>query len=169
MKLFKKGFIVGKFCPLHKGHQFLIETGLSMCQELMILSYTSTNYINCEPTKRYRWITTLYPETKVIVLNPDECPFDSHPVDIHRAFCASKMLINNFIPDVIFSSEEYGEPFSKFISNMFKKEVKHYLVDIKRLAFPISGTKMRDDFNPEFCSDVVRKDFEYEEDCYSWW
>lgn len=159
MKPFKKGFIVGKFCPLHKGHQFLIETGIQLSQELMILSYTSTDFKNCEPEKRYRWITTLYPEEKVIVIPSSDCPLDSDEADIHRLFCGNVMKENDYIPDVIFTSEKYGEPFSNFISKMMGITASHYLVDIERNRYQISGTKLRENFNPDFCDAVVVKDF----------
>ena len=33
----KTGLILGKFAPLHKGHQFMIETALKEMDELVIL------------------------------------------------------------------------------------------------------------------------------------
>jgi len=33
----KKGFIWGKFQPMHRGHQYLIETAASACDRLLII------------------------------------------------------------------------------------------------------------------------------------
>ena len=37
MKRYKTGFVLGKFCPLHKGHMFLIDTALSHVEQLYIV------------------------------------------------------------------------------------------------------------------------------------
>lgn len=36
MKVFKLGILVGRFQPIHKGHQKLINIGLSLCDKLII-------------------------------------------------------------------------------------------------------------------------------------
>ena len=38
----KTGLTLGKFAPLHKGHQYLIETALGEVDELMVLIYESS-------------------------------------------------------------------------------------------------------------------------------
>lgn len=35
------GLVVGKFCPLHRGHEALIAFAAAGCDRLVILSYTS--------------------------------------------------------------------------------------------------------------------------------
>ena len=35
----KIGFTIGKFAPFHKGHQYLIETGLAECDEFYVVVY----------------------------------------------------------------------------------------------------------------------------------
>ena len=41
----KVGFTIGKFAPLHKGHQFLIETALKEMDEMIVIVY-DTDIIN---------------------------------------------------------------------------------------------------------------------------
>jgi len=43
-KKFKLGFIVGRFQMLHKGHEQLIDMGLSMCERFIILLGSSNEY-----------------------------------------------------------------------------------------------------------------------------
>ena len=37
IKKFETGLVIGKFFPLHKGHQYLIDTALEQVKELTIL------------------------------------------------------------------------------------------------------------------------------------
>ena len=46
----KIGFTIGKFAPLHKGHQFLIETALKEMDEFYVVIY-DTNVINIDVKK----------------------------------------------------------------------------------------------------------------------
>ena len=61
----KIGFTIGKFAPLHKGHQFLIETALKEMDEFYVVIY-DTNVINIDVKKRAGWIKKLYPKVKII-------------------------------------------------------------------------------------------------------
>ena len=47
----KIGFTIGKFAPLHKGHQFLIETALKEMDKLIVVVY-DTDVINIPTEKR---------------------------------------------------------------------------------------------------------------------
>jgi HTH-type transcriptional regulator, transcriptional repressor of NAD biosynthesis genes len=61
----KNGLVLGKFAPLHKGHQFMIETALKEMDELIVLIYNS-DLIEVTLHIRSRWIKKLYPDAKVI-------------------------------------------------------------------------------------------------------
>ncbi|MDP4366102.1 adenylyltransferase/cytidyltransferase family protein, partial [Escherichia coli] len=52
MKPFATGLVVGKFAPLHCGHEKLINTALAQCEELFIISYSVPEMPDCEPEKR---------------------------------------------------------------------------------------------------------------------
>jgi len=47
------------------------------------------------------------------------------------------------LPNTVFSSETYGQPFADCLSKVFGKRVDHRMVDLKREKFPISATKIR--------------------------
>ena len=47
----KVGFTIGKFAPLHKGHQYLIETALKEMDEVYVIVY-ETDLIDIPVEKR---------------------------------------------------------------------------------------------------------------------
>lgn len=139
--MYNKGVVVGKFCPLHKGHELLINRAFEQCAEVMIISYTSVNY-GFPAGLRERWLKDLFPTAKVVVKSRG-MPDDDADGDLHRAFCTEIMRDNDFVPDAIFSSEDYGPGFAAFVSNAFGVHVSHISVDTARTSVPISGTAMR--------------------------
>jgi cytidyltransferase-like protein len=58
---FARGLVVGKFCPLHHGHQLLIDSALQRCDEVVVVSYTLPEFDHCGPENRERWIAELFP------------------------------------------------------------------------------------------------------------
>lgn len=56
----KIGFTIGKFAPLHKGHQFLIETALKEMDKMIVVVY-DTDLIDIKTEERAEWIKKLYP------------------------------------------------------------------------------------------------------------
>ncbi len=59
------GLTLGKFAPLHKGHQFMIETALQEVDELIVVIY-ETKVTPIPHHVRANWIRRLYPEVRVI-------------------------------------------------------------------------------------------------------
>jgi HTH-type transcriptional repressor of NAD biosynthesis genes len=177
-KKFVTGLVVGKFCPLHKGHLKVIETALDQCEKVVILSYTSENYRHCGSETRQKWLerAVIGHEDHATVRVIDELAFgmrlkDDAPEDEHRKFCAD-YLLNTLDTTVqaVFTSEDYGDGFADYLSLYFTANllspvsVKHVMVDKERKEFPISGTKLResvmymDKFVPWYVSDkFVRK------------
>ena len=49
------GFTIGKFAPLHKGHQLLIETALKEMDEVYVVVY-DTDIIDINVEQRANWI-----------------------------------------------------------------------------------------------------------------
>ena len=66
---FRRGLIVGKFSPLHRGHQYLIERALAECEELVLLSYAKPELPGCDTVRRRRWLTALYPQARSLVVD----------------------------------------------------------------------------------------------------
>ena len=60
------GFTIGKFAPLHKGHQELIERGIAENDEFYIL-INDTNVTTISLETRAEWIRKMYPKAHVIL------------------------------------------------------------------------------------------------------
>lgn len=156
---YQKGFVVGKFCPLTKGHEYLIRTALASCESLIILSYTSTNFDRCSVANRTYWLNSFISSLNIDsdrviikVLGADECPPDDAEPEIHRTFCANYLIhCLETTVNAVFTSEEYGDPFSDALEEYFtaffgsKHSVDHICVDLKRNTWPISATMIRAD------------------------
>ena len=145
-----------KALPFHKGHQFLIDTALSLSDKVTVLVCS----LKREPIPgeiRFNWVKQNYQNTKNInIVNfteevpqyPEEDPnFWNIWVDIGKNHCPDM--------DVIFTSELYGDPYAKYLG------VKHHLVDLERKTFPVSGTKARTNpfENWDYLPDVTKPYF----------
>jgi HTH-type transcriptional repressor of NAD biosynthesis genes len=144
----RKGLVIGKFLPPHKGHKHLIDTALSQVDQLTILVCDKLG----QPISgelRGEWLRTIHPEAEVIVI-PDELPDDDS-----KAWADNTRRVLGYVPDVVFTSEDYGVPYSRFLG------CEHVLVDRDRVAVPCSGTMIRE--RPldhlEFLEPVVRAHF----------
>jgi HTH-type transcriptional repressor of NAD biosynthesis genes len=62
------GLVVGKFAPLHKGHEALIAFAQAQCDRLVILSYSKPELPGCPPDRRAVWLAALYPDALRLVL-----------------------------------------------------------------------------------------------------
>ncbi len=130
--------IVGKFAPLHKGHQYLIETALQdqNVDEWIILVYSNPDFLPDMPShRRATWIKHLYPQANVFV--PENPPPNNADDVTHREFVNQWLEQNTIKADVVYSSENYGEGFAKHIG------ATHVLVDLSRSKVSVSGTKAR--------------------------
>ncbi|MDR6641138.1 NadR type nicotinamide-nucleotide adenylyltransferase [Luteibacter sp. 1214] len=180
MTRYARGLIVGKFCPLHRGHQYLIERARSLCEQLVILSYTRPEFPGCEPARRERWLADLYPDAIRCVLDdvrlavacrqrglpavslPDNDAADA----VQRRFVAWVLRhLMDTVVDAVFTSEDYGDGFASALSAEQRAHggpaVAHVMVDPQRVAVPVSGTVIRDDVHAarHYLSPAVYRDF----------
>jgi HTH-type transcriptional repressor of NAD biosynthesis genes len=136
----KRGLVIGKFMPIHAGHIDLINFAASQCNELIVsMSYTTSDPI--EPDLRFSWIVQIFkgrPSISIAMVIDD---FDNEklPWD-QRTKLWADFIFKTYPPiDVIFSSEEYGEPFA------INLKAIHISYDVMRRKFPVSGTQIRKD------------------------
>lgn len=139
---FHNGLVVGKFCPLHRGHEHVINTALSMCHNVMIISYTSQD-LGFDHVMRERWLTSRFPTAAVILIPPELAPMDEADDSVHRSFCGGVCAREGFLVDAVFTSESYGPGFAESLSKQLNRHVTHVSVDPLREKFPISGTVLR--------------------------
>jgi NadR type nicotinamide-nucleotide adenylyltransferase len=134
----RNGFLLGKFMPFHKGHQYLIETTRQQCDHLTVLVCS----VKSEPIPgwlRYAWVKNTFPDLDVRHVT-DENP---QTPEEHRFFwdiwCDT--IRRNTPPglDVVFSSEAYGFTLAE------KLGIRHVPVDPEHRTVPISATMIRQD------------------------
>lgn len=179
---FARGLVVGKFAPLHLGHELVINTALRQCHEVTLISYSQPELPGCEPEKRERWLKARFPSAQVLVITPVlvqgwqregrhlmALPENFALDDVHRLFVAQLCLEVLRAPvDAVFTSEGYGEGFAMALTLHFASvgagPVTHIEVDRARQQVPVSGTALRDDIHglrqllaPEVYADFVER------------
>jgi HTH-type transcriptional regulator, transcriptional repressor of NAD biosynthesis genes len=133
----KRGLVLGKFAPLHRGHQLLIETSLQRCDQTVVLVYDAREVTNIPLSVRAGWVRLLYPNALVV---------EGHgSPTVAGANLAVMRIQENYIKEVVpapithfFSSEWYGEHVSKALDAI---DVR---VDMSRTRVPVSGTALRE-------------------------
>jgi HTH-type transcriptional repressor of NAD biosynthesis genes len=145
----RRGLVVGKFMPLHRGHQLLIETALANVDELTVVVYNTDidDYVQAlmPANKRAGWIATLYPQIhNLVVLNdPLDGNYTEHDDPKYAQMYADQVAFLGPFTHV-FSSEDYGAPFAgAFVKHGWIPQ--HITVDAARELMPISGTTFRSD------------------------
>ncbi len=154
VKKYSTGMILGKFMPVHKGHQYLIDFALNQVDHLTILVGTLAS----EPIPgrlRYEWVKELYPQVEVHHLT-DENP--QYPHEHPHFWEIWSNSIRKFIPtgpDVVFTSETYGDELAHRLG------AEHRVCDLTRSAVPISATEIRENpfLNWPFIPEPVRSYF----------
>ena len=152
----KLGLTVGKFAPLHKGHQYLIELALHEVDILIVIIYEALEIPKLTLDLRTHWFKELYPQ--VIIIKADNVPKDlgwtEEIEEKHEAYIMS--LVESYEISAFYSSESYGDRMSKALN------CEHRLIDPRRINVPISGTSIRSDLVKyrKFIHPLVLKDLE---------
>ena len=150
----KVGFTIGKFAPLHKGHQYLIETAMKEMDEFYIVVY-DTDIIKNSVEERADWIRKLYPKAHIIYAfnSPKQYGLDKESVNIQMEYLSK--LIKDIPVTHFYSSEPYGEKVAEYLN------INNRIVDKERIAVPISANKIRKDSytNSKYLEGFVYKEF----------
>lgn len=146
-KLYERALIIGKFYPLHRGHQYLIETGLENTRNLVIIVCQRPGE-RPSGDLRVSYLREIYGKHKnlkrILVIDDH---YDQDDSDLWSKLCIN--WLKPVFPDktpliqAVFTSEKYGDSFCFYLSKYLNNEVKHHLVDLYRLQVPVSGTKIR--------------------------
>jgi HTH-type transcriptional regulator, transcriptional repressor of NAD biosynthesis genes len=134
----KRGLVIGKFMPVHKGHLALIHFAADRCDELIVsMSYTPHDPIPA--ALRFSWLQALcrdYPAIKPAMVVDD---FDDESLPLpQRTKLWSTFIQKTYPPiDVVFSSEAYGEPFALNLGAAYVP------FDPPRAHVPVSATAIR--------------------------
>jgi HTH-type transcriptional regulator, transcriptional repressor of NAD biosynthesis genes len=127
-----RGLIIGKFYPPHLGHSHLIATALTHVDHLIVLVCHKPEQRIAGET-RAQWLREMHPNADVRVIP------DAGRDDDSKFWAEETIRFLGFVPDVVFTSESYGDAFARFLG------CKHVSVDPFRTAVPISATQIRQD------------------------
>lgn len=163
-----RGLVVGKFMPLHRGHQLLIESAQANVDDLTIVVYDEHpegDYPDMPARMRANWIAQLYPELENIIVRVDPLRELTGPHLTQEEKDDPKMaplyakdieFLGKF--DYVFSSEDYGDAFAEALG------AESVVVDVARTMLPISGTQIRENIyehrgwvDPVVYRDLIRK------------
>jgi NadR type nicotinamide-nucleotide adenylyltransferase len=142
---FKCGLVVGKFSPLHRGHELLVRRALDSCDEIVILSYSDPEFPGCDAQRRDRWLRECFPTARVLTLSEQSLgrdeeftkpPHNDAPADTHHDFCAFVCETRLETPiDAVFTGEDLGDELATHLTQRYRKRnagapaVKHVAVD----------------------------------------
>jgi HTH-type transcriptional regulator, transcriptional repressor of NAD biosynthesis genes len=133
------GLIVGRFCPPHLGHSFMIDAAAAKVDHLVVMVNTRDG----EPVPgelRAEWLAELHPDVTVVeVRHALPTDFDDEELwarwmDLFR----SHWPLDGDGPDVVFSSEPYGDEIARRFG------ARAVAVDPSRTAVPVSATLIRE-------------------------
>lgn len=152
-KRFRRGLVVGKFAPLHRGHEHVICRAEAECEAVVLLSYSKPELPECGPERRAEWLRRLFPTARVIVLAEPATRLPANEADdlTHRRFVGDVIVQYVGGPvDAVFTSEAYGDGLAEELTRTFRQAfgpgvppVVHVEVDRTRRSVPVSGTSLR--------------------------
>lgn len=154
----RTGLTLGKFAPLHKGHQLLIERALAATDHLTVIVYDVPEITTIPLPIRSDWIRKLYPSVDVLEAWNGPTGVGNTPeiMEAHEDYILK--LLNGRRITHFFSSEFYGDHVSKALG------AKDCRVDETRSTVPISGTTIRNNLfankqfiHPEVYRDLITK------------
>jgi NadR type nicotinamide-nucleotide adenylyltransferase len=152
------GLVLGKFAPLHKGHQLLIETALEENDRVVLMIYDAPDVTTIPLPVRSRWIRILYPSVHIFEAfdGPREVGDTPEIKRMHEAYRLNTLggqPISNF-----YSSEFYGQHVSESLG------AKDRRIDPDRKRLPVSATDIRKNpyaqrqfLNPMVYRDLISK------------
>lgn len=145
MPKWQHGLVIGKFLPPHRGHKHLIDTARSQVDRLTVMICDKPEY-GLDGNLRASWLKEIHPDCEVILIHDEIDDDDS------RLWAENTIRVLGKSPDVVFTSEDYGDPYARFLG------CDHVLVDRARVMIPCSGTQVRNDplANLDFLEPCVR-------------
>lgn len=144
------GFTIGKFAPLHKGHQLVLETALKEMDEVYCVVY-DTDIIDIDVTQRAEWIKRLYPKVHILYAydSTKQYGLDEKSVNIQMKYLSS--IIKDIPVTHFYNSELYGEKVAKYL------RIENRVVDLEKKSIPINATIIRDNYedNKNYLENLV--------------
>ena len=150
---YQHAIVFGKFYPVHQGHLFLFRQALDQAKHLTIMVCHIPSEDKYPKFMRYfsvvESIRDLFPERfaagHIHITLEDDPNTPQEPVDENdesfwqhwRYLCLKHKKESMPAYDLICTSEYYGERMAQTLG------IHHYMVDLHRRTFPVSGTEVR--------------------------
>lgn len=148
---YRHGLVIGKFSPLHDGHQLLLDRAAAACDRLTVVPMASSPEF-VPLAVRVGWLRELYagaPHVRVVGQHDDEpVDLDSEQAwEVHVRLMAAAVVrqaVLEGVPeqarvDAVFTSEAYDAELARRFG---AADVR---VDQARTARPVSGSAVRAD------------------------
>lgn len=136
----RRGLTLGKFAPLHRGHQFLIETALAEVDELYVMVY-ATDVMDVPLQIRAGWIKKLYPQVQIIEAWDGPPGYGDTPEIRSEQENYILRKLDGIDITHFYSSEFYGDHVSRALGAIDRR------VDEPRQTVPVSATMLRADYH----------------------
>jgi HTH-type transcriptional repressor of NAD biosynthesis genes len=142
MKPYRKGLVLGKFMPMHKGHEYLIRFAQGFCEELTVV-------VDClkdqtySTSQRKKWIEEEIPGVKVVALQK-EMPQDPSETADFWSIWKEAIFEAAGKPDVVVAAMDYGWTLAHHLG------CEMVACDVSRKSLPISATQIREDTNSQW-------------------
>lgn len=132
------GITLGKYAPLHKGHELVIRTAISEMDQVIVIVYNASDVTKIPTEIRANWVRQLFPSAQVIIA--EDGPQDTGYTDEIKLKQETylKQLLNGYDIHSFYSSEPYGDHVSKALNS------RNRMVDLSRSNYPISASMIRD-------------------------
>ena len=149
-----RGLTLGKYAPLHSGHQLVIETALEEMAEVIVLIYDAPETTPIPLQVRSGWLRSLYPSVEVMEVRdgPTDVGYTPELMTSHEQ-CILNVLQGARISH-FYSSEPYGDHVSRALGAANRS------IDNLRCTIPVSATAVRANpfANRHYLDSVVYKD-----------
>src|SRR5215831_12179430 len=103
----RRGLVIGKFMPLHRGHELVIDTAAAECDDVTVVVYDSEVAGASVPMPldlRLGWVRELYPRLEQLVGLPDPLPWPENEDPANADVYAEQLrFLGRF--DLLYSSE----------------------------------------------------------------
>lgn len=138
------GLVIGKFYPPHAGHHHLVRYAAERCERLTVVVMAAS--VESIPLElRVGWMREVHARDAgvTVVGIRDDLPIDYESDTIWRGhvdlMLQAARTVSSEAVDAVFTSEPYGDELARRLG------ARHVLVDLARVANPISGTAARAD------------------------
>ena len=129
----KTGLILGKFVPLHKGHEHLLQEAINQVDLLFVAIYNRPDITNIPAFIRANWIKSKFPDVQIVICqNPHQ--FGPEHSKLHVKYI-EKVFGKANITHLFSGETDHREAIAK----SFGAD----LIIIPRTEIPVSGTEIR--------------------------